>query len=152
MLGNLFFPECPPLNTTNGDWTFNSFKRVPGVVATLTCHLNNSPADGSPITVCQKTHKWMPNPAKRCVECKKCTPFPKSGQNAQITYSEKAIEDDETEKEFYRIGSIATLICANHTGVSENVADISVCTPKGWIPEHFGQCERRKKNISKCAI
>jgi hypothetical protein len=116
---------------------------VPGTVATLNCHLNHAPANGSPVVVCQKTHKWMPSPATTCTECKKCATLHGAGPNAQIDYSERLVEDEEG-KEYYPIGATASITCTNQTGVPEHSADISVCTPHGWVPAILGHCEKRK--------
>jgi hypothetical protein len=140
---NLLYLECPLLNTTMGDWTFNSLRKVPGTVATLHCQPNRSPSHGASVIVCQKSYKWMPNPATKCSECKSCTPF-KSSQNAEIAYSAQFIEDETEDRDFYPALTTASLICSNNTGISHNGADVSVCTANGWVPDKLGYCEKGK--------
>lgn len=112
-----------------------------GTVATLNCHPNHSHKYGSSVVVCQKNHKWMPNPATHCVECKTCIPFP-THPFAEITYSAQLLEDEAEDREFYPAQTTASLVCSNNTGVSHGSADVSVCTTHGWVPDRLGHCEK----------
>lgn len=129
------------MNITNGDWTFNSLKKVPGTVATLKCNPNHSHQHGSPVVVCQKSYKWLPDPSTHCIECKSCLPF-KHKEFAQITYSAQLIEDESENKNYYPASTTASLVCINSTGISQHVADVTVCTTQGWIPDTLGHCEK----------